>query len=502
MKRVLLISLTILLLAIFPVSAVAAQNQPSTWAVGEVSTVIDLGLVPNYLQGEYNRPITRAEFVSLIMRLPCIRDMAQKKLETGNVVYFSDTENEDVILCAALGIVEGDGKGNFMPNDKLSRQQAAVILYKACSAFAPWVINEDTLNTTLFRGYASYDMPHNWIDGENIRSYARSYINWCYRHNIMAGVGNNAFDADGNYTREQAIITVLRLFYADGQAALNKLQIGPDYYPIYTYYAMQNISGWIDSSLAEHTKEEIGHLADLESKIGFITDNVGVGVSCGHLIDQQGNTLLTDLWGSGGRFRNAKIDYPYVWVMNDNQAQNSDAPVYGVVNIETGEAWAGKMLEDVTGIDYSVKDSGPAKIESAGSGWYRLVAADGTVLSGTYENALTYVGDNLYLGWVSDNPRIYDVIWCDGKNISRVVRKETFRYNNHVFDLGGGVYAAQNTDTQISVFDAFGDTISTVATIDPVILTGSANGLLCVLREKTTQYVYYTQTGKQLPPFF
>lgn len=351
MNRVLLISLTILLFAIYPVSAVSAPVQPSTWAVGEVSTAIDLGLVPKYLQNEYTQPITRAEFVSLIMQLPRIRDMALEELETGNAVYFSDTENEDIIRCAALGIVEGDGKGHFMPDDRLTRQQAAVILYKACTVFAPWVINEDTLITTLFRGYASYDMPHNWTDGANIRSYARSHINWCYRHNIMAGVGNNAFDADGNYTREQAIITVLRLYYADGQAALNKLQNGPDYYPIFTDYAMQSISGWIDSSLAGHTKEEIG-----------------------------------------------------------------------IVNIETGETWADKMPEYVTG-------------------------------------------------------------------------------NNHIFDLGGGVYAVQNTDTQISVFDAFGDTVSTVATIDPVILTGSANGLLCVLRENTTQYVYYTQTGKQLPPF-
>ena len=50
-------------------------------------------------------------------------------------------------------------------------------------------------------------LPHVFADGEKIRSWARSDINWVYRQGIMNGTGSNHFTPDGAYTREQSIAT-------------------------------------------------------------------------------------------------------------------------------------------------------------------------------------------------------------------------------------------------------------------------------------------------------
>lgn len=378
MRKYLCSILLVLVLAAVPVSA---ADLPSVWAAAEVQTAIGLGLVPASLQSSYREPVTREEFRSLTMQLP--------------------------------GMPDSPGQ-SFATKEWLTRQQAAGMLYEACNNFAPWVINEDPMITTAWRGYASGDMPHSWNDGAGIHSDARGAVNWCYRHNVFNGTGRNTFAPENTLTREQAILAVLRLYYTNGQASQNPVQNKPDYYPIYTDQTMTSLRGWIDSALYFHTGEELGPL-----------------------------------------------------------------PSAG----------------------YPAETSGPARIARVGIGWYRLESSDGTVLSKTYENALLYTGGNLYVGWVGENPRTYDVIRCDGSSRSTVVRTETFRFNNHVFDLGGGVYAVQNTDTRTSVFDAFGDTLSVITTTDPVFLVGSANGLLYFQSQSELRDSYYTQTGKALPLF-
>lgn len=378
MRKYLYSILLVFVLAAVPVSA---AELPSVWAAAEVQTAIGLGLVPATLQSGYREPVTRGEFRSLTMQLPGMPDSLGQSSAT---------------------------------KELLTRQQAAGMLYEACTEFAPWVINEDSIITTAWRGYASFEMPHSWTDGAGIRSDAREAVNWCYRHNVLNGTGGNTFAPEDALTREQAILAVLRLYYANGQAAQNPVQNRPDYYPIYTDQTMSSIRCWIDSSLKTYTEGEIGPLSPAEDP---------------------------------------------------------------------------------------AETSGPARIARIGIGWYRLEASDGTALSKTYENALLYTGGNIYVGWIGENPRTYDVIRCDGTSQSTVVRTETFRFNNHVFDLGGGVYAVQNTDTRTSVFDVFGDTLSVITTADPVFLVGSANGLLYFQGQSEFGGIYYTQTGKALPPF-
>ena len=111
--------------------------------------------------------------------------------------------------------------------------------------------------TTIYRGYSSHEMPHSFKDSSQLRSWSRDYVNWCYRHGIMEGVGDNKFAPEESYTREQAIVTTLRLYYSYGM--VDKISTIPpvDYYPIYKDREMKVISYWIDSTLKFHNVDEV-----------------------------------------------------------------------------------------------------------------------------------------------------------------------------------------------------------------------------------------------------
>ncbi len=496
MKRLLAIFLTVIFL--FGFSATAA-DAPSSWAQSEVNTAIELGLVPDSQTSLGSKPITRAQFVDLIVNLWRVWDSigisTVSYKDRANIdlshVSFSDCGSDSVKICANLGIIDGVGDGKFMPDAHLTRAQAAKILYNACRVFAGHITDEDSMITTSRRGISSHQLPHIFSDGGKIRNWAREHINWCYRHNVMSGVSKSEFNPDGEYTCEQAILTILRLYYLNGRVSENTIQNPKDFYPIYNGLLVEK---WLSSTLDYHTTEEIGHVADKDAEVSFIVENTGVGSTYGHLIDKAGNVLLTDLWGSNGKFVRADIDYPFVYVIAKGYASR------GVVNLETGETWRDKELSEITGKDYTaVAYPNGAEIR-AKSGWYTIMSKDGEALSETYENAIRYVGDNLYIGWVSDYPRTSDILYCDGVNPARIVRTEVFRYNATVHSIGGGLYAVVNSDYDISVFDAFGDDIGKISSdkigaSGIITLEGFSNGLLRIRDEITQRTIYCTPEG-------
>ena len=98
----------------------------------------------------------------------------------------------------------GPGDGTFRPQGLISRQDAAVMLLQAAAAVGAQVLPTDGLL---------------YADADQISTYARLAVQWTSQIRdsvsgkpVMAGVGNSRFDPLGNYTREQAMLTALRLF--------------------------------------------------------------------------------------------------------------------------------------------------------------------------------------------------------------------------------------------------------------------------------------------------
>ena len=184
---------------------------PSSWAVSEVKKAIDMDIVPGYLQSNYPEGITRREFASLVV--------ATVKRDMGSILFmmdidknmkysdnvFVDTNDTNVLMANMLQIVTGKGGGRFAPDELITRQEAAVMLYKTAQVirdFDGWSIQDTT--------YSDEDQIANWA--LNSVNFVSSSIDRVSGNSVMGSVGNNTFNPKGVYSREQAFISFGRLF--------------------------------------------------------------------------------------------------------------------------------------------------------------------------------------------------------------------------------------------------------------------------------------------------
>ncbi|MCL2362149.1 MAG: S-layer homology domain-containing protein [Defluviitaleaceae bacterium] len=163
----------------------------SSWARDSISLAVNRGLVPESLQSNYRLTTTRAEFAALAAALytSIAGDI------TGRVT-FTDTTDINVEKMAYLGVVQGVGRNLFAPDREITRQEAAVFLMRLVNAIG-------------------HQLPHQastFADNQNISSWAMEGVGQMQASGIMSGVSGNRFSPQGPYTREQSIVTMLRVY--------------------------------------------------------------------------------------------------------------------------------------------------------------------------------------------------------------------------------------------------------------------------------------------------
>lgn len=168
-------------------------EKPSSWAQNQVGLAIDAGIVPQSLQSRYTNTATRADFCALVVTL------LEKYLEITLPAEetFSDTDDINVRKAATLGIVQGVGNGMFNPDGPLTREQAATMLERAYRASM---------------GYLQGGGTSGFSDASSVSSWAADAVAKMETSGIMTGVGNNQFKPKDPYSREQSIITMLRMY--------------------------------------------------------------------------------------------------------------------------------------------------------------------------------------------------------------------------------------------------------------------------------------------------
>jgi len=165
---------------------------PSIWATEEVAAAVEAGIVPEALLSKYTTATTRAEFCSLAVAL--YEKISGAEIE--DRAEFDDTDDVNVQKMAAVGVVNGYGEGEFRPDAKLTREQAATMLARLAAALDKAIEDQDI----------TFD------DADAISSYATVAVGQMQSAGIMNGKTSNLFDAKGDYSREQSIMTMMRLY--------------------------------------------------------------------------------------------------------------------------------------------------------------------------------------------------------------------------------------------------------------------------------------------------
>ena len=202
-KRFLSMLLTLcMLLSLLPSTVFAANsNVPFTdvketdWFYDAVGYVYENGMMSGTGNNQFspNVTTTRGMIVTILYRLegsPAVSTASFDDVAAGE--YYAN----GVSWAAANGVVSGYGNDQFGPNDPITREQMATILYR----YAQYKEYETTVSGDV----------SSFTDGASVSSYAVEPMNWALGTGLLSGVGNNMLNPTGNATRAEAATILTR----------------------------------------------------------------------------------------------------------------------------------------------------------------------------------------------------------------------------------------------------------------------------------------------------
>ena len=172
-------------------NANAFSDMDNHWAKSYALSLAKQGVINGYEDGTY-RPdtaVTRAELAKIII--------GAFDVNTSGINTFADVSDSDwfatyVSSAAASGIVTGFD-GRFNPNNNVTRQDAALMLYRAIS-----------LTNKLGIGYTFF------ADETQIAAYAAQEVSALAEIGIITGNDKNQFMPNSNLTRAEAAALISR----------------------------------------------------------------------------------------------------------------------------------------------------------------------------------------------------------------------------------------------------------------------------------------------------
>ena len=166
------------------------------WFYDAVGYVYENGMMSGTGSNQFspNMTTTRGMIVTILYRLegsPAVSSASFDDVAAGE--FYAN----GVYWAAANGVVSGYGKDLFGPNDPITREQMAAILYR----YAQY----KEYDTTVIGDVSSF------ADSASVNSYAIEPMNWAVGTGLLSGVGSNMLNPAGNATRAQ-VATILTRF--------------------------------------------------------------------------------------------------------------------------------------------------------------------------------------------------------------------------------------------------------------------------------------------------
>lgn len=160
------------------------------WAKPGIEQLVSLGVLKGYSDTEFGpaRPVTRAEFCTMLCRLFGVSEI------TG-ATSFTDVSKTDwfagyVNAMYNAEVVSGVGENRFCPDDLVTRQDAAVMIYRCILKYSSIAYDQQTI------------LPFD--DSAVISEYAKQAVEGLRANNIINGKDNNNFAPKDNMLRAEA----------------------------------------------------------------------------------------------------------------------------------------------------------------------------------------------------------------------------------------------------------------------------------------------------------
>ncbi len=167
-----------------------------SWYEEAIDFVTDRGLFQGTSDTTFSPELsmTRAMLVTVLWRL-------DGKPGPATAGEFDDVPGDQwysdaVFWAAANGIVDGYGDGRFGPDDPITREQMAVILYRYCA----------------FKGYETSEPADisRYDDAESVSSWAREAICWANGAGLITGMTDTTLAPKETATRAQVATILMR----------------------------------------------------------------------------------------------------------------------------------------------------------------------------------------------------------------------------------------------------------------------------------------------------
>lgn len=188
--------------AVFEAEAVQQPQLPFTdvpagsWYHDAVQYVYEQGLMGGTGSGRFSPDLTtsRAMIVTILYRLegsPAVSGGATFA-DVSSGQWYSD----GVAWASANGIVTGYANGSFGPNDTITREQMAAILYR-------------------YARYKGYDVSaraqlSRYSDAGQVAAYAAESMSWAVGSGLITGTSGTTLSPAGSATRAQAAVILAR----------------------------------------------------------------------------------------------------------------------------------------------------------------------------------------------------------------------------------------------------------------------------------------------------
>lgn len=175
----------------------------SKWATEYIAEAVKYGIINDDDTWNYAAPICREDFCNI----------AVKMMETAGVILptdnpqrplgIKDTDNVNVLKLYKSGVILGKEHHKtgitFAPNDFITREEAATILYRMAKVMG------------IGLGVMRPEVVYYW-DEDKASDWALDAIKYMRNIRVMDGVNGYEFYPKDTYTVEQAIATMIRLF--------------------------------------------------------------------------------------------------------------------------------------------------------------------------------------------------------------------------------------------------------------------------------------------------